>query len=98
MSELNPSPAMPTFGLAYAVVIYATSWKSAGSSALRAASPQVYQHPRKLQAVRDLVRACGKEMQAENLNAQVAAQVGVSLIRASCANRMMACPTPPTCC
>ena len=36
-------------------------------------------------------------MQAENLNAQVAAQVGTGLVRASCANRVMACLTPPIC-
>ena len=34
-----------------------------------------------IQAVRDLVRARGKEMQAENLNAQVAAQVCMDLMR-----------------
>ena len=39
-----------------------------------------------LQAVKDFVRAHGKEMQAENVNAQVAAQVGVGLARASCAH------------
>ena len=33
--------------------------------------------PLEIQAVKDLVRARGKEMQAENLNAQVAAQVCV---------------------
>ena len=47
--------------------------------------------------VRDLVRARGREMQAENLNAQVAAQVGTGLVRASCANRVMASLTPPCC-
>ena len=47
--------------------------------------------------MRDLVRAHGKEMQAENLNAQVAAQVGIGLVRASCANRVMACLTPACC-
>ena len=31
--------------------------------------------PLRVEAVRDLVRAQGKEMQAENLNAHVAAQV-----------------------
>ena len=41
--------------------------------------------------MRDLVHARGKEMQAENLNAQVAAQVGIGLVRASCANRTEAC-------
>eukprot|EP00891_Asterochloris_glomerata_P006327 jgi/Astpho2/6327/Aster-05992 len=35
--------------------------------------------PLEIQAVRDLVRARGKEMQAENLNAQVAAQVDAAL-------------------
>ena len=35
--------------------------------------------PLEIQAVRDLVRARGKEMQAENLNAQVAAQVCMDL-------------------
>eukprot|EP00891_Asterochloris_glomerata_P001047 jgi/Astpho2/1047/Aster-07435 len=35
--------------------------------------------PLEVQAVRDLVRARGKEMQAENLNAQVAAQVDAAL-------------------
>ena len=40
--------------------------------------------PLEIQAVRDLVRARGKEMQAENLNAQVAAQVcmGLPVLRA----------------
>ena len=47
--------------------------------------------------MRDLVRARGREMQAENLNAQVAAQVGTGLVRASCANRVMACLTPACC-
>ena len=42
--------------------------------------------PLEMQAVKDLVHACGKEMQAKNLNASVAAQVGVGLIRARCAN------------
>ena len=36
-------------------------------------------------------------MQAENLTAQVAAQVGMGLVRASCANRVMACLTPACC-
>ena len=36
-------------------------------------------------------------MQAENLNAQVAAQVGIGLVRASCASRVMACLTPACC-
>ena len=53
--------------------------------------------PLEIQAVRDLVRARGREMQAENLNAQVAAQVGTGLVRASCANRMMAYLTPACC-
>ena len=53
--------------------------------------------PLEIQAVRDLLRARGKQMQAENLNAQVAAQVGMGLVRASCANRMMACLTPACC-
>ena len=53
--------------------------------------------PLEIQAVRDLVRARGKEMQAENLTAQVAAQVGIGLVRACCANRMMACLTPACC-
>ena len=44
-----------------------------------------------------MVRARGREMQAENLNAQVAAQVGTGLVRASCANRVMACLTPACC-
>ena len=44
-----------------------------------------------------MVRARGREMQAENLNAQVAAQVGIGLVRAYCANRMMACLTPACC-
>eukprot|EP00891_Asterochloris_glomerata_P004264 jgi/Astpho2/4264/Aster-05214 len=35
--------------------------------------------PLEIQAVRDLVRARGREMQAENLNAQVAAQVDAAL-------------------
>ena len=38
--------------------------------------------PLKIQAVRNLVRARGREMLAENLNAQVAAQVGIGLARA----------------
>ena len=37
--------------------------------------------PLEIQAVGDLVRARGKEMQAENLNAQVAAQVCMDLMR-----------------
>ena len=53
--------------------------------------------PLEIQAVRDLLRARGREMQAENLNAQVAAQVGTGLVRASCANRLMACLTPASC-
>ena len=36
-------------------------------------------------------------MQAENLNAQVAAQVGTGLVGASGANKMMACLTPACC-
>ena len=36
-------------------------------------------------------------MQAENLNVQVAAQVGNDLVRASCANRVVACLTPACC-
>ena len=44
-----------------------------------------------------MVRARGREMQAENLNAQVAAQVGNDLVRASCANRVVACLTPACC-
>ena len=39
----------------------------------------------------------GREMQAENLNAQVAAQVGIDLVRACCADGMMACLTPACC-
>ena len=53
--------------------------------------------PLEVQAVRDLLRAHGREMQAENLNAQVAAQVSTGLARASSANRMMACLTPACC-
>ena len=37
--------------------------------------------PLEIQAVRDLVRARGKEMQAETLDAQVAAQVCMDLMR-----------------
>ena len=37
--------------------------------------------PLEIQAIRDLVCACGKMMQAENLNAQVAAQVCMDLMR-----------------
>ena len=37
--------------------------------------------PLEIQAVRDLVCARGKEMQGENLNAQVAAQVCMDLMR-----------------
>ena len=44
-----------------------------------------------------MLRARGREMQAENLNAQVAAQVGTGLVRAWCANRMMVCLTPACC-
>ena len=44
-----------------------------------------------------MLRARGREMQAENLNAQVAAQVGTGLVKASFANRMMACLTPACC-
>ena len=40
--------------------------------------------PLEIQAVRDLVRARGKEMQAENLNAQVAAQVCMDLRGSPC--------------
>ena len=36
--------------------------------------------PLEIQAVRHLLRARGREMQAENLNAQVAAQVGIGLV------------------
>ena len=36
-------------------------------------------------------------MQAENLNAQVAAQVGMGLVRATWANRTMPCLTPACC-
>ena len=52
--------------------------------------------PLEIQAIRDLVRARGREMQAENFNAHalVAAQVCMDLVRASCTNRLMACPTP----
>ena len=53
--------------------------------------------PLEIQAVRDLVHARGREMQAKNLNAQVAAQVGIGLVGTSCANRMMACLTPACC-
>ena len=78
MSELHSSLALPNFGLVCAVILCATSRKSAESSTHRAASPQMYA-PLEIQAVRDLVRARGKEMQAENLNAQVAAQVCMDL-------------------
>ena len=50
-----------------------------------------------MQAVRDLVCARGREMQAENLNAQVAAQVGTGLVRAPYANIIMACLTTACC-
>ena len=53
--------------------------------------------PLDIQAVRDLVRARGKEMQAENLTGQVAAQVVAGPVRASCAIRVMACLTPACC-
>ena len=36
--------------------------------------------PLEIQGVRDLLRARGREMQAENFNAQVAAQVGIGLV------------------
>ena len=45
VSELHSSLAIPTYGLVCAVLIYATSRKSAGSSTHRAASPQMYLHP-----------------------------------------------------
>ena len=53
--------------------------------------------PLGIQAVRDLLRARGREMLAENLNAQVAAQVGTGLVRAFCANRRMGCLTSACC-
>ena len=45
MSELHSSLALPNFGLGCAVIICATSRKSAESSTHRAASPQMYPHP-----------------------------------------------------
>ena len=45
VSELRPCPALPNFGLVHAVIIYATSRRSAGSNTHRAASPQMYPHP-----------------------------------------------------
>ena len=42
---LHSSLAIPSFGLVCAVIIYATSMKSAESSTHRAASPQMYLHP-----------------------------------------------------
>ena len=74
VSELRPCPALPNFGLVHAVIIYATSRRSAGSSTYREGRiTSDVPAPLEIQAVRDLVRARGKEMQAENLNAQVAA-------------------------
>eukprot|EP00891_Asterochloris_glomerata_P004214 jgi/Astpho2/4214/Aster-05178 len=61
------------------VITYATSRKSAESSTHRAASPQMYLHPWISRQSGDLLRARGMEMQAENLNAQVAAQVDAAL-------------------
>ena len=45
VSELHSSLALPNFGLVRAVIICATSRKSAESSTHRAASPQMYPHP-----------------------------------------------------
>ena len=86
MSELRSCPALPDF------------WPGACSDYLchlKEVRREQYTQgritsdvpaPLEIQAVRDLLRARGKEMQAENLNAQVAAQVGISLVRASCAD------------
>ena len=52
--------------------------------------------PLETQAVKDLVHAQSKERQAD-LNAQVAAEVGLGLVRASCVDGMMACLTPAHC-
>ena len=56
----------------------------------------MYLHPWKSRQS-GLLRARVRDLQAENLNAQVAAQVGTGLVRASCANRVMACLTPACC-
>ena len=53
--------------------------------------------PLEIQAVRDLGRARGREMQAENLNVQVQLRWVNDLVRASCANRVVACLTPACC-
>ena len=45
LSELRSCPALPKFGLVHAVIIYATSRRSAESNTHRAASPQMYPHP-----------------------------------------------------
>ena len=45
VSELHSSLALPNSGLVRAVIICATSRKSAESSTHRAASPQMYPHP-----------------------------------------------------
>ena len=79
MSMLHSRSCLPNSGLVCAVIICATSRKSEESSTHRTASSNV-PAPLEIQAVRDLARARGKEMQAENLNAQVAAQVGVGLV------------------
>ena len=65
----------------YAVITDATSRKSVESSTLSGQITSDAPAPLVIQAVRDLVRARGKEMQAEDLNAHVAAQVCVDLMR-----------------
>ena len=79
------------------MIIYATSKKVRREQYSQGRITSDVPAPLEIQAVRDLVRARGREMQAENLNAQVAAQVGTGLVRASCANRMMAYLTPACC-
>ena len=98
VSMLRSCLALPNIGLVCAAtIIYATSRKSAESNTHRATLPQMYPAPLEIQAVMDLVCAHGKEMQAANLAAHVAAQVGRGLVRASYAHRMMACPGPACC-
>ena len=95
MFELRSCHALPIFGLVHAVIICATSRKSAESSFQRAVSPQMFPHPwtsRQLGtwSVR-VARRCRLR------TSQVAAQVSIGLVRACCANRMMACLTPSCC-
>ena len=83
-SELHSSLALPNFGLVRAVIICAISRKSAESSTHRAASPQMYPHPWRFRQLGTWSVHMAKEMQAENLNAQVAAQVCMDLRGSPC--------------